>query len=144
MSSNLPDRSFPINACGIDSPQDVHKFHWSVSLAHQVQPLSQGWKKNLFKPAMEIQETRESFYVLIELPGLACQEISIQMVNNTLSIQGYRKPKFHIPARAVLDSEFHYGAFERRIVIPGPVKKDQVIAEYVNGILAISLMKETH
>jgi HSP20 family molecular chaperone IbpA len=144
MISNCQNYSFSINACDMDAPQGLHRFHWSIPLSNQVKTVSEGREKYLFKPTVEIQETGDAFYVLLELPGLDCQEISIQIVHDKLSIQGYRKPKFHIPARAVLDSEFHYGAFERTILIPEPVKHDQVIAEYVNGILTISLMKENH
>ena len=142
MSSHRSDNAFSVNAYGRDTPQGLHKFHWPVPRPGKSQ-VSEGWNKSLScKPAMEIQETRDSFYILLELPGLNCEEVTIQIVNDTLSVQGYRKPKFHIPARAVLDSEFHYGAFERSILIPGPVQKDKVIAEYANGILTISLTKE--
>lgn len=144
MSSNRQDGSFPINACNGDVPQRIHKFHRAFPWSNSDQNITKGWAESLFNPAIEIQETRDSFYVLLEIPGLDCQEISIQMVHDSLSIQGYRKPKFHIPARAVLDSEFHYGAFERTILIPDLVKKDQVVAEYVNGVLTISLMKANH
>lgn len=142
MSSNRPDQSFSINVCGSGESQSLHKFHWSAPWPRKPQGLK-GWEQYLScKPAMEIQETRDSFYVLLELPGLNCKDISIQIANDNLNIQGYRKPEFHIPARAVLDSDFHYGAFERSIIIPGPIQKEEVIAEYANGILTICLMKK--
>ena len=141
MSSHYPDQTFSINACGDDTPEGLHKFHWSAPRPRKLQAQEGSNPTPSCKPAMEIQETRDSFYVLLELPGLNCEEIGIQIVNETLTIQGYRKPKFHIPARAVLDSEFHYGAFERSILIPGPIQKEKVIAEYTDGILTISLAK---
>lgn len=141
MSSYPPNNTFSINVCRREISPRLHKFNRAIPWLSKLQAL-EGWNKLLScTPAMEIQETRNYFYVLLELPGLNCEEISIQMIHETLIIQGYRKPKFHIPARAVLDSEFHYGAFERSIVIPGPIQKEEIIAEYGDGILTISLMK---
>ncbi|NET38030.1 MAG: Hsp20/alpha crystallin family protein [Cyanothece sp. SIO1E1] len=92
-----------------------------------------------FEPLIEMQETPDAIYLKLEIPGLETKELNVQATENMVSVSGDRK--FPVkPERADrLHSEFHYGKFERVIPLPTQVRKHKVQAEYVNGVLSLTL-----
>lgn len=92
-------------------------------------------------PALNAWEDDGAFFVECELPGLAQENIELEMPDNTtLSIKGTRKPpelssgKWHRRERA-------YGAFQRTLTLPGAVDSDNVEASFKHGVLTVKLPK---
>ena len=92
-------------------------------------------------PALNAWEDEAGYTVECEIPGLALEDIEIEMPDNTtLTIKGSRKApelasgKWHRRERA-------YGSFERTIALPGAVDSDNVEASFQHGVLTVKLPK---
>ena len=75
------------------------------------------------------------------LPGIKREEIGISVSDErTIILRGERKRETTEGARYTR-RERGYGAFEKKIELPGPIQTDKVKAQYTNGILNIILPK---
>ena len=84
---------------------------------------------------VDLYEDDDNTYVRAELPGLAREDINIEMVNGYLSLNGTRK---------VTDDDGKVTetfSLNRSIAIPEAVQADKVTAAYENGILTVTLPK---
>ena len=101
----------------------------------------EGYKGIAFVPNLEIQETPDTLYLNLEVPGMETEDFQVQASEAVVFVQGDRTPRSKIYSRVTLDSEFRYGGFERIIPLPVRIQKTKVHAEYINGILSIILPK---
>ena len=92
-------------------------------------------------PAAELRETDEAIYLRLELPGISANDLDIQVTKNSVSIVGERKNSNHSEEEGVTKSEFFYGKFQRVIPLPSHVQNTQVVADYQDGILSLTLPK---
>lgn len=84
---------------------------------------------------VDLYEDKGNTYVRAELPGLAREDISIEVVNGYLSINGTRK---------VTDDDGKVTesfSLNRSIAMPETVQTDKVSAAYENGVLTVTLPK---
>ena len=88
-------------------------------------------------PRIELSETDKLLTVTAELPGLAEQDVNVELANGTLVIRG-RKVESESDGKVF--SERFYGAFERQISLDG-VQEDKAEASFKNGVLTITLPK---
>lgn len=102
-------------------------------------PVVMNVKRPTWEPPVDIYETRYDFKIMIALPGVTPEHLSVILEGNTLIIGGQR----HLPDGAqaqIRRLEIPYGRFERRIELP-PGRFEIGTREFVNGCLLISLRK---
>jgi HSP20 family protein len=96
-------------------------------------------KCSTWEPPVDVYETRDEVIILIALPGVASEHLSIVLEDNSLVISGQR----HLPVRADADIrrlEIPYGRFERSVELP--VGHFELGArEFAQGCLFITLRK---
>ena len=95
---------------------------------------------SVFDPAADVRESRESYEIVIELPGLTADQVSVSVENGVLSISGEKcvtrkdDAEYHVVER-------QFGKFERRFTLPRAVAADGVTARFTDGVLVVSLPK---
>ncbi len=92
-------------------------------------------------PPVDILESKDSYLIRAELPGMKKEEFNLEVKDGTLSLSGERK--FEEPANGV---EYHRveraaGKFLRSFYLPQTVKSDGIKANYRDGILEIHVPK---
>ncbi len=93
-------------------------------------------------PALDVEETDDSFIVRMDLPGMNKKDIHVSLDNNVLTIQGERKrEKEEKDANYYCTERFH-GSFRRSFTLPSQVDPDQIKADYKNGVLTVTLPKK--
>ena len=85
--------------------------------------------------AVDLYKDKDSTYVRAELPGVDRKDITVEMVEDYLTISGSRKV-FAPDGKATESAEF-----SRSIAIPEAVQADKVAAAYENGVLTVTLPK---
>jgi len=91
-------------------------------------------------PATNVFETKESFVVRADVPGLADRDVSVSVEEDALIIRGERKLpvpdgyRVHLRERAPV-------AFTRKLPLPARVDADAVSASLKDGVLTITLPK---
>ena len=92
-------------------------------------------------PPVDILESKDSYLIRAELPGMKKEDCNLELHERTLSLSGERK--FDQPANGV---EYHRverlaGKFSRSFSLPQTVKSDAIKATYRDGILEIHVPK---
>jgi HSP20 family protein len=92
-------------------------------------------------PAVDIFELEDSFVILVEVPGIPRQAVSVEVKGQTLTIRGERPVVDNLSPGSLYRSERHYGAFERAFNLPGNIRSDNIEARLNEGVLAITIGK---
>jgi HSP20 family protein len=92
-------------------------------------------------PPVDILESKDSYLIRAELPGMRKEDLKTEVNDGTLTLSGERK--FEEPANGV---EYHRvervsGKFSRSFYLPQTVKHDGIKATYRDGILEIQVPK---
>jgi HSP20 family protein len=95
----------------------------------------------LFTPAVDIEETPETFILRADLPGMSQKDVKVSLTGDTITIRGERKQESRKGDANMQRSERVYGAFERSFTLGAPVDKDRVKATYRDGVLEIVVPK---
>ena len=85
--------------------------------------------------AVDLYEDKDNTYVRAELPGVDRKDISVEMVDDYLTISGLRK------AFGTDGKEIESVEFSRSITVPEAVQADKIAAAYENGVLTVTLPK---
>ena len=100
---------------------------------------SDGFMEN--SPRVNIIEPTDDFKVEMQVPGFDKKDLGVEMVNDTLTIRGEHTLENRNEEVRWTRHEFSRSAFERSFVLPQSVKPDAINAEYVNGVLKLTIPK---
>ncbi len=97
----------------------------------------------LIEPPADVYETDREVMVLVEIAGIAEQEVGIAVNGRVLVVSGERRPSAAQPGRLYSQMEICYGPFRRELHLPAEVNPGQAHARYSQGMLEIVLPKVT-
>jgi HSP20 family protein len=104
-------------------------------------PGSPGFCPPFMEPPADVYETDEEVVILLEIAGIAGQEIEMQIEGRAIVIQGERKPLPGRPRRVYSQMEIASGPFRRELLLPADVNAEGVVASYKDGIVEVILPK---
>ena len=92
-----------------------------------------------WSPLADVEETDDAYTVELELPGVARDDVDIQLDDRRLTVSGdieekERKGILHRRTRRV--GRFHYS-----VTLPGDVDADNVSAQLHDGVLTVHVPK---
>mgnify|MGYP003579475020 FL=1 len=95
-----------------------------------------GWN-----PSIDLYETPEAFVLEADLPGVKEEDVTVNVENDDLVLQGWRSLE-----KSHSDGRFHTmerssGHFMRQMKLPESVEKDAIKAEFKDGVLRVMLPK---
>ena len=95
-----------------------------------------GWN-----PSIDLYETSEAFVLEADLPGVKEEDVTVNVENDDLVLQGWRSLE-----KSHSDGRFHTmerssGHFVRQMKLPESVEKDAIKAEFKDGVLRVMLPK---
>jgi len=91
----------------------------------------------VWAPAIEVAQQNGNLVISAELPGLTDNDVTVEINNDVLVIQGERKCETEETEGGIRRTERRYGQFYRAIALPDGVDPEQVRAEFQNGVLRI-------
>ncbi len=95
-----------------------------------------------WEPRLQIVETKEAVMVTAELPGIAEEDLDLQVSSDGyLSISGEKKNASEKTEKDTYFSEISYGSFKRTIPLPWDLDYDKVSARFNNGVLSVYIPK---
>jgi HSP20 family protein len=103
--------------------------YWPATLASQ------------FLPSSELTEDDNNYYLVVELPGLAKENIKIEADKKRLKIFGERKEEKQKENARQHYSELSYGSFSREYQFRESIEEGKIQANYQNGILSLTIPK---
>lgn len=90
-------------------------------------------------PQVEVLERDGQIVVRADLPGLTKDDISVDLSDSAITIDGQRKQEHEEHKDGYYRSERSYGHFSRRIPLPAGVNVDTAQAQFRNGVLEITM-----
>ena len=92
-------------------------------------------------PVLDFSETKESFLMKMEVPGIDPKDIKVSLQDHVLTISGERKKEEEEKDERFYRLERSYGTFTRSIRLPMAVDEKKVNAVFKDGVLSISIPK---
>ncbi|MBE9222786.1 Hsp20/alpha crystallin family protein [Cyanobacterium stanieri LEGE 03274] len=90
---------------------------------------------------LELFDNGDTLVLKAVLPGVNKDDIDISVSRQNLKIAGEYHQNVAEKENNYFISEFNYGKFERTINLPFPIKNTEVVADYNDGILTLTLPK---
>jgi HSP20 family protein len=91
---------------------------------------------NSWATPWDIVETNEAFELMLDLPGVAPEEVHVEFNDGVLTVSGERKPAEATEGRKVHRSERRAGSFSRSVKLP-EVDGERISAEFKHGVLMV-------
>ena len=91
-----------------------------------------------FTPLLDVRETEEEYLVMVDVPGVKSEDVSIEVSDGVLSISGSRTLVEKDEAQLV---ERPYGSFVRTLTLPKGVDEEKIVADYRDGVLELHVPK---
>jgi HSP20 family protein len=100
-------------------------------------------EQHLWRPAMDVFETVDTFIVRVEVPGIVPEEdVHVLLERNVLKIRGRRRDRTDSKKEHYHLAEVNYGPFERVVAFPDAVDEESTpTANYDNGFLEVVVPK---
>lgn len=137
----MTSRIAPEEVVGLDSP--VSEFFRTLSGPWPFRPLLALTSSKHFIPTADVFARNGSLVVKIDLPGVSPKDIHVRLFEGELTVTGERKADKEIKEEGYYRKESTYGFFERHVSLPKGIKDSEIKAEYADGVLEISMPRDT-
>lgn len=117
----------------------VHYQPWNLfadTLLRNSAPSDRYWV-----PAVDIKETDDRFELLLDLPGIDPQQITVTAEKNLLTVSGERVVEDQQDDGSLKTVERLRGKFVRRFTLPDSADTDAISAQGAHGVLTITVPK---
>lgn len=91
--------------------------------------------------AAEVMEDDDAVEVRLEVPGMALEDLDLSVRDQYLVVRGEKHMQRDEARGNYFLMERAYGAFERAVPLPAPVRDDGADARYRDGVLLVRLPK---
>jgi HSP20 family protein len=138
VAANTPDpwRSFRTE---MDSLFDRFATGWNLPTFGRLFDASNG--SDTMSPVVDITESDTAYEMSAELPGMTEKEIDVELSGNMLTLKGEKQTAKEQKDKNMFLSERSYGTFQRSFAVPDGVDRDNVTANFANGVLTITMPK---
>ncbi|MDD2605732.1 MAG: Hsp20/alpha crystallin family protein [Desulfobacteraceae bacterium] len=94
-----------------------------------------------WKPKVDVYESDEGMVIEMDLPGVAKEQIYLDVKDNVLTIHGERTDEQQIPESRYYRKERCLGTFHRAFNLPFMVTPSEVTARFRDGVLVILIAR---
>lgn len=146
-----PANSTPSFSFDFDNDFDIYK-----ELQHQQKLLNRifkniygmkrladksAFRSIVFDPEIDLRETKDSYILRMDIPGMEKDKINIEVKDRNLTISGERKIEKEEKNNHFFRQERKFGYFSRTITLPYDADPNKIKAEYKKGVLTITIGK---
>ncbi|WP_068874861.1 MULTISPECIES: Hsp20/alpha crystallin family protein [unclassified Phenylobacterium] len=95
----------------------------------------------LIAPRLDVKETDKEYRVSVELPGVAEEDIEVDVDDDLLTVRAEKKEEREVERADQHVTERRFGVLQRSIRLPQSVEAQAVKATLDNGVLRIAIPK---
>jgi HSP20 family protein len=92
-------------------------------------------------PPVDLVEGEDHFLLKADLPGLAEEDVSIEVQDGTLTISGERSAEHESQQQGWYRIERSFGSFSRSLTLPDGVDAEAISANFDRGVLEVRIPK---
>ena len=104
-----------------------------------LRPSSRETGADLWAPEVEVFQKNNELTIRADLPGLKREDVTVDITDNDITIQGERKHEKEEEREGYYRSERGYGSFCRVIPLPEGAISEQAKANFKDGVLEITV-----
>jgi HSP20 family protein len=97
--------------------------------------------RNAALPAVNIKDNPKSFDLELAVPGFKKEDLKVKVDGDVLTISSEKKKDSEEDKNGYTRREFSYSSFQRSFQLPANTDADNVKANFVDGILNLSIPK---
>lgn len=94
-----------------------------------------------WRPYADIFETESGVTILVDLPGVDKEDVTVEVKENILSITGSRTCEEAVGEDKYYRRERSFGSFKRSFGMRGTIAPEKIKASFKNGVLKIELAR---
>jgi HSP20 family protein len=102
----------------------------------------EGWGRLMNVPAVNISENKDHYTLSLAAPGLKKNDFKIDVDGNILTISSEKEESKEETEDKFTRREYSYSSFNRSFTLPDEVNMDKIDANYIDGVLKITLPKK--
>ena len=126
----------------IDTDKEFRKLQDRINRAFEeiskpITTMTAGFRE----PLMDIIDKENKLEIRIDLPGMAKEDINIDMTRDMLTIKAKKKSKTEVKGKNFYKAERSYKGFYRSLSLPAMVIPEKAKATYKDGLLTITVPK---
>jgi HSP20 family protein len=91
---------------------------------------------------MDVTETNDEYVVTAAVPGIAPEDVNIEIEDDTLTISGEFTQRHKDESEQHIRQELRYGSFKRALRLPPTIEADKAEANFEHGVLRLVLPKK--
>jgi HSP20 family protein len=115
---------------------------WPLSWAEDFGRMPLAGGHGLIDVKTDVSETEDAIEIVAEMPGVAEDEVEIELAGDLLTIKGEKKQESEEKKKDYYRCERSFGSFQRSFAVPESVDRDAVSADFDKGILRVTLPKK--
>jgi HSP20 family protein len=92
-----------------------------------------------WRPAVDIYESTNGIVLLVELPGISKENVSVEVKDNVLTLKGERPVDPNIQEENYYRRERSYGTFQRSFTLQQNIQPNLIKATFKDGVLSIDI-----
>lgn len=92
-------------------------------------------------PRVNVTETKDGFKLDLLAPGFRKEDLKMNVEDHTLTISAERKNEELAEGERYTRREFGSSAFKRSFGLPENVDTESISAEFINGVLTVSIRR---
>src|SRR5690349_18590145 len=96
-----------------------------------------------WSPPCDIYETEKELVLKMEIPEMKKEDVHVTIENNVLTLRGERKFNEKVERENFHRVERSYGEFFRSFTLPTFIEGNKIFAEFKDGLLTVTLPKNT-
>ena len=105
----------------------------------QARDLDDDMRVCAWRPAVDIYEAENEIVLKAELPGITKKDVSVEVKDNVLTLNGERFPEAEINEEKYYRKEICFGTFERSFTLQERIQPEQIKATFNNGVLTVKI-----
>lgn len=95
-----------------------------------------GWR-----PSVDIYDRDDAIVIKTELPGVAKEDVYVEVKENILTLKGERKIEKEEAEGTYYRKERLYGKFQRSFTLPVETDSEKIKASFKDGVLVLEIPK---
>jgi HSP20 family protein len=95
-----------------------------------------GWR-----PSVDIYDRNDAIVIKTELPGVAKEDVFVEIKENILTLRGERKIEKEEAEGNYYRKERLYGKFQRSFTLPMETDSEKIKASFKDGVLVLEIPK---
>lgn len=135
---------------GYELTSPVHQFHREIDRLFEQAfrgfgldlPVSRNLGNGFLKPQLDLSATEGEYAISVEIPGIEEKDVTLEIVNDTLTIRGTKKQKTEERDKNDYRIERTYSSFQRILSLPEDVDQSAVKATFKKGVLTVTMPRK--